>query len=220
MGQVGAGAQLLHGVDDARVPAEDVAGSGDVETESVNHHARCERSGQLRAQLDVAGEGVDQAVDLKSGLVGEALTDCVEAKGAGEGRAVPGVLGAVRRKHARSRDLAGRKARVVDRQADVIAHRGEVVLARRDHPSAERRDPDNRPDGAQSRERGVGVAFEILDGHPVRRWHPRVHAGSVALLRSVARARLRLCSSSRAYPARRSGSNGLRARRHDSVGTW
>ena len=80
--------------------------------------------------------------------MGEALTDCVEAKGAGEGRTVPDVLGTVRRKHARSRDLAGRKARVVDRQADVIAHRGEVVFARRNHPSVERRDPDNRAHGA------------------------------------------------------------------------
>ncbi len=93
MGQFGAGTQLLYGVDDARVPAEDVVCSGDIEAEGVDHHARCERAGQLGAQLDVAGEGVDQAVDLERGLVGEALADCVEAKGAGEGRAVPGVLG-------------------------------------------------------------------------------------------------------------------------------
>ena len=49
MGQFGAGTQLLYGVDDARVPAEDVVGSGDIEAEGVDHHARCERSGQLRA---------------------------------------------------------------------------------------------------------------------------------------------------------------------------
>ena len=82
----------------------------------------------------------------------------------GERVAVPPVLVAIQRQHARANDTGGREPRIVDREGARVAQHGLGQISARHQPAAQRRQPRDRLGLAQAPQRGVGIRGQLGDG--------------------------------------------------------
>jgi hypothetical protein len=137
-----------------------------LEPERVGDDRGGERAGHGAPQLrtPVPLDRPDEALGLVADQRGEPVAHGLEAERRGERVAVAAVLGPVEREHARADDLAGREARVVDREGLRAAHHLHREIAARDEPAVEHSHPRHRFGLAQAREQRMRVRFELVEG--------------------------------------------------------
>ena len=170
----GSGIRRLPGRDrrhpghDRVVPAEHGAGVLLVEPERAHHRRDRERAREASAQLRLARrcDLVDEPLGLVADELVEPRAHLGQPERTGEGIAVPLVLGAVEREHARPDHLPGREARIVDRVGLGVAHHLEREVAPGDEPAVERGQPRDGLRLPQSRQQRMRVALQLLERAP------------------------------------------------------
>ena len=110
-----------------------------------------------------AGERVDEPVRLGRDERGEPLPYRIEPERRREGVAVAPVLEPVEAEHARSHDLRGREARIVDGERLRVAHDLHGQVAPRHQPAVERRNPCDRLARPQPGQHGMRIPIELLE---------------------------------------------------------
>ena len=168
-----------HRVDDLAIPAEELVDLlvAAVEPEAVGNRRGGQRAGELRAQLGAAatGDDVEATLDLVVHEIGEALRHPTGLKRCGERIAMPRVLDAVDRQHARTDDAGGRKARIVHRERRGVTQYADRRRPPRHQECAERRYP-RRPVRVPATVRGAGA--DRRSGHRSSASCPRGRPGS------------------------------------------
>ena len=169
----------IDGGDDLVVPAQDRGRLGVEQVERRGDHLDRQWTGQIATDLGTATgrEGGDQR---PCGV----LDACREPRGhlrlvecRRERVAVPAVLRAIEREHARPDDLRRGEARIVDGEAISVAHDLDAQVPPRDQPAAEDGQPRDRLDRTELREQLVRPPGERVErdgraepGRRRRRW--------------------------------------------------